>query len=41
MTRKDADDFFDLNQDQDVMHYINGRHKTSMEDIRQILLTRL
>ncbi|SQH76684.1 conserved protein of unknown function, might belong to Acetyltransferase [Shewanella benthica] len=41
MTRKDAEALFELDQDEDVMLYINGGHKTTMEDIRQISIPRL
>ena len=41
MTRKDAEALFELDQDEDVMLYINGGHMTTMEDIRQISIPRL
>ncbi len=41
MTRDDADALFDLDQDTDVMHFINGGKMTSMEDILSVSIPRL
>lgn len=41
MTRNDADALFELDQDTEVMKFINGGKMTSMEDILSVSLPRL
>ena len=41
MTRNDAELFFELDQDSEVMRYINGGKITSMEDIIAVFIPRL
>lgn len=41
MTRNDAELFFELDQDSEVMRYINGGKITSMEDIIAVSIPRL
>ena len=41
MTEKDAPLWFELDQDVEVMRYINGGKKSSMEDINNVFLPRV
>lgn len=41
MTRNDADVMFQINQDPEVMRYINGGKTTSKEDIQNIFVPRM
>ncbi|MCL1124832.1 GNAT family N-acetyltransferase [Shewanella surugensis] len=41
MDKTDAEFLYQLDQDPDVMHHINGGHKTRREDIEQIILPRM
>ncbi|MBW8186622.1 GNAT family N-acetyltransferase [Shewanella nanhaiensis] len=41
MTAKDAQLLFELDQDSEVMRYINGGEQTSMQEIREIFIPRL
>jgi RimJ/RimL family protein N-acetyltransferase len=41
MSRNDAELFFELDQDSEVMRYINGGKATSMEDILAVSIPRL
>ena len=41
MTKDDADLFFELDQDTEVMRYINGGKVSTMEDVINVLIPRL
>ncbi|MDX3774905.1 GNAT family N-acetyltransferase [Chromatiaceae bacterium AAb-1] len=41
LSEHDADLLLDIDQDEEVMRFINGGHKSTIEDIRQFILPRM